>query len=305
MPPHLPPSNMEIRIRTMASDIESVKRGGGLLGLSEKISLAMPQEGAAPGINVPVGPFAEPKKKTGTYLILGGVGVAVLFALGYFLPLLIASNKGVAVTPTPPAPNSTTTAPAAPPAETRPHVSFFASPADANFPMDVSTSADTSPLEQWFRGLKSAPAGLSEAPLTVSGTAIYGWDNFLLMLGIKPASKDFFDANFEADFTGFVYNDTTGAWPGFVLKLKSGLSPLLLSGQAQKLETDNGFIYSIFPQAPGAATAGFTDRQISGQPVRELVLSNKPAVFVYGWVKNQYLVIGTSEAAFGVVGPRL
>jgi hypothetical protein len=305
MPPHLPPSNMEIRVRTMASDIESVRRGGGLLGLSEKISIAMPREGAAPDTNVPVGPFSEPKKKTGTYIILGVVGVAALFAVGYFLPLLIASNKGVPTTPIAPGGGNAATAPITPPIKTASHVSFFAIPADANFPIEISASSGIASLAEWLQSSKLAEAGLSEAPLTVSGGAIYGWDNFILALGLQTTNKNFFDSNFESDFTSYVYKDTNGAWPGFVFKLKPGLNPLLLSGETPKLEADNAFIYSIFPQLPGGAAASFTDAQISGQPVRELGFTNKPAAFVYGWVKNKYLVIGTSEAAFGVASPRL
>lgn len=304
MPSHLPPSNLEVKIRTMATDIESVRRGGGLLGLSEKITLSMPQEGVAAGSNVPIGPATEPKKKTGTYVILGIIGVAVLFAVGYFLPLLIASQKGVVVTPpaSPPAggPSSTNPSssggPGAGGTNYVTHVSFFKTLADATILVALVSNTSVPPKDQWLNALRFANATLTEVTLNNTANATPGWLEFLSTLGIQTANQDFFAANFENDFTAFVYKDQVGFWPGFVLKLKAGSSPLFLRADVTKLETDNGLIYSFFPQPPGSPL-GFDDAQLGGQPVREAVFSNKPAAFIYGWFANQYLVIGTSEDA--------
>ncbi|MDO8301960.1 MAG: hypothetical protein Q7T18_01845, partial [Sedimentisphaerales bacterium] len=99
------------------------------------------------------------------------------------------------------------------------------------------------------------------------------------------------------DFTAFVYGDKDGFWPGYILKLKAGESPLLLASGVVKIETDTALIYSFFAQAPGIASPAFRDAQLSGNPVRELTFTQKPSAFIYGWVKSQYLIIGTSEEA--------
>ena len=295
MPPHLPPSNMELKMRTMATDMESIGRGGGLLGLSGKISLSMPQESSAPGANVPLAPDIAPKKKIGTYILFGVFGVAALFAVGYFLPLLIASRKGVPTAPPNPASVPATTTPAAP-APVEAHVSFFNTPADAS--LSVTLGGAGQPIEEWVAALKTANANFTEVTLTSKQGGAYGWMDFLSALGVPTTNSQFFTDNFQPDFTAFVYKDSAGFWPGYVLKLKPGGSPLLLAPQAQKLETDLGLVYSFFVQSPGPVGPSFTDAQISAnQPVREISFAQKPAVFIYGWVRGQYLIIGTSEDA--------
>ncbi|MDO8504248.1 MAG: hypothetical protein Q7S36_00140 [Candidatus Liptonbacteria bacterium] len=90
---HLPKSSLEVKIRTMATDSESLAKGGEFSGVAKNISFSAPRRA-----KVSVEPIAPPplgskeKSKILTYVVLGVLGVVALFALGYFIPKLIAGQ---------------------------------------------------------------------------------------------------------------------------------------------------------------------------------------------------------------------
>lgn len=304
--PHLPPSSLEVRVRTMKDDIESIGKGGGLLGIAEKISLSIPREGVAPGINSPITPSVEPKSKTGTYIFLGIGAALILFAVGYFLPQILSKNNnqnapaGSATTTTP---KEKTPAPAQ--ANQLIHKSFFASPADMILPFSPTASTSLTFKEQWHDAFKLATGTITEAQFQNGAKEYLGFSDFLSALGIQFSSVTAFQLGFEKDFTAFVYKDSAGLWPGYILKLKSEVNALLVRGDIAKLELERDFILSSFALPPGTSDASFKDSQLSGLPVRELTFSLKPAQFIYGLTQQGYLVIAASEDAFKTALARL
>mgnify|MGYP001615231915 CR=1 FL=1 len=82
--PHLPPSNLEVKIRTMASDEEAIKKGGGLLGVVEQASILVSDGDAPAGYET-----GASKSRALLYFVLVVIGVGALFAIGYFMPKLI------------------------------------------------------------------------------------------------------------------------------------------------------------------------------------------------------------------------
>ncbi|TSC59715.1 MAG: hypothetical protein LiPW15_735 [Parcubacteria group bacterium LiPW_15] len=297
--PHLPPSSLEIKMRTMASDIESIGKGGGLLGISGKISLSVPREGMAPESNVSADSGTAPKSKTLKYVLLGVGGALVLFAVGYFLPILVSKNGekpgtvgGGAV--------ATTTGQSQPTAQTGrlTHKTFFMIQPDMVLPILPVESTGLSTMEQWKEAFRFATGTITETQFKNRAGEYLAFSDFLSALGVNFSAKNILQSDFEADFTSFVYKDSAGVWPGIILKLKPGVNALLVGGDVAKFETENNFIDSLFVISPGARDAAFEDAQISGLPVRKLGFEGKPAEFVYGLNSGGYLVIASSEDAF-------
>lgn len=309
--PHLPSSNLEVRIRTLSSDVESLSRGGGLLGIEEKISISLPEAISFPSAPVttenPVSPSSN--KKFVIYAVLGLGGVLLLFSLGYFIPKLFAPKSGApaersvgSLPPSVPAQKPTSSAPSALAIN---HRSFLNVPADTSVSVSISPLATSSVRDQWYAGLRFASGTIAEAlPKDQNGNSL-DFAGFLSAMDIKFNSADLIAGNFNNDFTAFVYRDSSGYWPGYILKLKADSSPLLLQAGIRKIENETDFINSAFAVPVGGSLGGFEDAQLLGQPVRELSFGKKPAVFVYGWFHSSYLVIGTSEGAVSAAVSRL
>jgi hypothetical protein len=111
-------------------------------------------------------------------------------------------------------------------------------------------------------------------------------------MGFLP--KAFFEERFENDVTMFAYRDNLGIWPGYILKLKEGQTPLGLTALVQQIEKDPALLAPLYATSTGALAGTFRDTQIAGQPVRRVSFAQN-AVFIYGWFYNQYLVLGTSD----------
>lgn len=305
--PHLPPSNLEIKIRTMASDVESVGKGGGLLGIAEKISISIPQ-----GRNAPENPISQaggpavseavPRKNILKYVLFGVGGALVLFAAGYFLPTLLSGSGksgtvgGGAIATTTQKENSTPP-PTAQSAKLE-HKSFFAVSPDAILPFLPTSATGLSVREQWFEAFKFATGTITETQFGNAAGEYLSFPDFLSALNVNFSAVNILREDFERDFTSFVYRDAAGLWPGYVLKLKSGINALLVRGDIAKFEAEADFINSTFAAVPGARDIAFKDAQISGIPVRELSFVSKPAMFVYGFGNQGYLILATSEDAF-------
>lgn len=308
--PHLPPSNLEIKMRTMASDIESIGKGGGLLGISGKIALSVPREGVAPRTDAPVAADVAVKGKAWKYILLGVGGALILFAVGYFLPILVSKNGetpgalgggGAAATTTPQAKPSEPTGQAGRLA----HKTFFTIPPDAVLPIRLVENTGLSALEQWREAFRFATGTIIETQLENRVGEYLGFSDFLSVLSVNFSAKSMTQANFEGDFTSFLYRDAAGSWPGIILKLKSGINGLLIAGDVAKLEAEEEFIYSMFFVSPGSREPSFKDAQLLGLPVRELGFEAKPSMFVYGLTPNGYLIAASSEDAFKAALARL
>jgi hypothetical protein len=305
--PRLPPSNLEIKIRTMATDIESVGKGGGLLGISEKISLSIPRENdATPEAARAVREAPPEKSKTLKYFLIGVFAAAALFAVGYFLPALLSKKEAGELAP-PQAATST-------PGEVKipiedsgklTHKSFFAVEPDTVLSITSAVTSSFPLISQWRSALGSASGTITELRLNNEAGEYLGLSDFLSSLGVQFSAKDVLSADFERDFTAFAYRDASGVWPGLALKFKPEINILLARGDVAKFEAENGFIEFLLPESRGARGGGFKDAQLSGLPVRELAYSGKPAVFVYGITQAGYLLFASSEDAFKTALSRL
>ncbi len=308
--PHLPPSNLEIKMRTMASDIESIGKGGGLLGISGKIALSVPREGVAPKTDVPIAADVIVKSKTWKYILLGVGGALILFAVGYFLPILVSKNGekpgalgggGATATTTP------QTKPSEPVGQVGRlvHKTFFTIPPDMVLPIRPVESTGLSALEQWREAFRFATGTITETQLENRVGEYLAFSDFLSVLSVNFSAKSVIQSNFDTDFTSFLYKDAAGSWPGIILRLKSGVNGLLVAGEVAKLEMEDDFISFMFPVSPGSREPSFKDAQLSGMPVRELGFEAKPAMFVYGLTPEGYLIIASSEDAFKAALARL
>jgi hypothetical protein len=116
---------------------------------------------------------------------------------------------------------------------------------------------------------------------------------------------DFWSARFESDFTLFARRLGGGFVTGYALKLKSGVSPLVLRQDLLQIEANHPWIKTLFLQPVPDWTSGFDDFQVAGQPVRILRISSSTPELMYGLPYNRFWVIAVSSEAFRDALPRL
>lgn len=300
--PPPPPAGIEAKIRTMAEDIAQMGKSGIRPSV---ITVRAPSASArtAPGASHEGG---ANWKLIGLWVLVAVVGSGVLFGAGYYLLPLIFSGKVATQTPVS-APVGGEPSPQALPTSTTPaavsftHGSFLRSPADSSFTLDLqdnSASGGATYGQSLQSVLQNASTSvLAELKLSAANGQYPSWNQFLSFLNLQILTPDFWTSNFESDFTMLLWKDKNGAWPVYVLKLKSGGSPLLLQSSVLKLESSGGSLTGLFASPPGVAGA-FQDAQLSGQPVRLSVYSTAGASLVYGWAYNQYLLLSTNQEAW-------
>ena len=313
-----PPPPPEINLRTMKSDLESLKETGGAAPAPKPFTppelkkeppritpaefgeLKKPE--AQKTTAVPQGLIEEEsanagkKKKLAVWLvsliIIVGAGLA-----GYYLifPMLFPPQA-------PPPPLAVTQPPitevpitAVPPAETapvqNPHQSLLAT-------SDSSAAAELAVLN-----LDSLTAALKEKSLgtslnTLTEVTLSNANGQLpspivfnaLLPEISPATI----ANlFEDDFTAALYTDANGSWPAYILKLKTEASQVEAQTEINKLESSLN-LANLFLENPGAPnSAGFKTGQANGLATRYLTYSKSGAGLNIAWSGDK-LIISTS-----------
>ncbi len=98
----------------------------------------------------------------------------------------------------------------------------------------------------------------------------------------------------EEDFTGFLYYNEKGVWPGYVAKLKS--TAVVADAQAVFAGLEGLDIAGLYLNDPGASQ-GFQTGPFKGSPIRYSVFAAPGASLNYGAV-GDYMVIATSFEAF-------
>lgn len=108
---------------------------------------------------------------------------------------------------------------------------------------------------------------------------------------------NFLNENFNPDFTAFVYKDKNGFWPGYVFKLLPNKNWLFLKDQPAIINIERSDkLNLLFLSPPGSESSrGFEDETILNQPFRVLNYKNQGAKFIYGWVVGGYFVLSTSR----------
>ncbi|MBI3046229.1 MAG: hypothetical protein HYY86_01620 [Candidatus Harrisonbacteria bacterium] len=313
-PPSPPPP--EINLRTMKSDLESLKETGGSAPAPKPFTPPeLKKEFALPPPPPKITPaeFGEPKKTEapkieeetagtgkkkklavwlGSLIVVVGAGLA-----GYYLifPLLFPPQAP------PPTPAVTqppiTEAPVAavPLAETAPAKNPHQSLLTAS---DSSASAELAAIN-----LDSLTAALKEksqsaSPNTLTEVALSDANGQLLSSSVLNAllpeiSPEAIKNLFEDDFTAALYADTNGSWPAYILKLKTEASQVEAQTEINKLESSLN-LANLFLENPGTPnSAGFKTGQANGAATRYLTFAKQGAGLNIAWSGDK-LIISTS-----------
>jgi len=309
----------EVTMRTMSSDIASMKETGGGEPKPYNPGGNVPQPAPTPSAVVPpqtdfgnVNPAAAvpqpemqlPTKKTNWFAIIAGlVGIIAVLALLYFfvypkffapVPVVVPPPEAATIPETPAALPEATTTPVASesPFETVVmHTSLFQTSAD--------TSSEATLASVTLNDAKSAmQASTVEVPLLKEIIFKSDIGKVYAMSAIAPLfMPSVFTSStaalFQPDASFFTYVDKTGVWPGMVLKLASGVDIATAQAAIKTIEANSEF-ESMFLANPG--TAGrWKDGKVSTFIARYVSYSTKNVAFSYAWLNNN-LVISTSYA---------
>jgi hypothetical protein len=303
------PRPPEIGIRTMESDLSSLKSSGGL-GPEPKTFKPEDLVGVGTGFNPGVSPSAnqqqvpaaasaaKPKSNKNltvmaavfAFLIIAG-GIVYLFVLPIILP---KPQPPVVVEPpieTPPVVSVALT-----------HQSYFViAPTIPAAPVSLVnlTSADVSTAVKAVSSDNQTAGILKEITFSLSGNVL---ESQAFLGAVLPEMDKLVIDNFEKDFTGFVYYDKNGVWPGYVYRLKQDakIDDVKLAIKAiEKLPSLTNF-YLVSPGKPKAGE--FKDGAlINNNPVRYFAYSLPGASLNYGWIGSNLLIstsyLGYKEAA--------
>lgn len=315
-----PPPPPEISIRTMKSDVESLRQTGGT-GPTPKpfIPPELARETPRPTAPPPPPPRItpsdftapkpiaespasklkniveeEPPKKSGgkkLVMVIGGLIFAAVIAIAgylYVFPLLFPAQ--------PPAPPITVNQPTQTAAETP----ALTTPALTHKSL-LQLTSPVSTMQLPAFDLKTFKTVLSEEaqkPLAVDSlTEIVVQDASgqvpasTLIPAIIPDLSPIAIANiFEEDYTIALYQDSNGVWPVYLLKLNAEASPVEAQTEISKLESSSN-IANLFLSDPGMpSAAGFKSGQAAGLPTRYLTYSQKGAGLNIAWSKDTLIL---------------
>ncbi len=325
------PSDIKFDLRTMSSDVSSIKdSGGGAPRPYVPPPQVRPREEFKP--QAPAGtPFApqgfspiqnptssiqpkvmepmkmpapgKPVKKSGGglfYALLVLLIVLGVAALGYFVvyPKFFAKN-----TPAPEVtPPATTPEVTPPPVETPPattpqvHASLFKTAADKSVSLSVGSTATSRLFKDALQNEVASTPELRELTAQKGGDAFLGTAELLSALfpSLQGTSNLFQD-----DPTLFVYVNQAGSAPGVALKAKSGVSLDDLKTAVAQIEASSN-LANIFLSNPPTTSGTWKSGTAGGVPTRYVVLGTGFA-FNYGWVQDVLVMSasydGLKEAA--------
>lgn len=303
VPPPPAPSG-DVEIRTMQSDIASVKSSGGAEPAPQVFSPA--SLAGEPVFDPKNAPSLKKKGGTEKIIIFAIIGVVILGALGAAFFLL----KDLFIppaTPTPEAPAETApevTPPATlpggeglpsatvPPAE-KTHVSFFTLPADAieEKTLDAFT-VDT------FKTVIPSAATLADGSLREivlkDKTGFVPFSTFISTI-LTQIVPDTMKVTFEDDFTLFSYKDKGVDLIGFIAKAKPDASPDFLAAMSDIEKSKD--LKNLYVSDPGTVGA-FKEGTVGTQSIRYASFSKAGYAFDYGWFKDaaggQYFIVSSS-----------
>lgn len=300
------PREPEVKVRTFASDLISLRESGG--GLPQFRAVKAPTLHA---LGQPVEPplSISPHNKLAPFFIFGAIFFLLLGVVGYLLYRILSSHG----TPTNlglPGGNAEGTGAAG-----FAHVSVFRTPAEQkiSFTLGQDVAGGSSP-EAYRSGLQDAlgRASLSAkffevelvdaAGKSVGARAALGAADALVLDGQLLAD------HFQNDVTFFIYRSGGGLFPGYVLSPKQSEDLQFLASESAKLEAARAL--GNFPIPPLGEVGPFSDGTAGGLAVREARFSGggsasgAGASFVYGWARGR-LVLSSSREGFIEAAGRL
>lgn len=280
--------------------MSSLKASGGVTPAPKSIRLEELPEGSPifhpetanqlPGTEIEAPPRPGLKKilKIAGSLVL----IIALGFLGYFViyPVLFPApleTDGFLTRPAPEVP-----VPKAP-AAVAPHKSLFVEPSpivkDLFVPqatlLDVIAALQT-------EARVSEPAGTMKELAIKDGGGQISFSKYLNALSPQIEENEI-SLLFENDFTGFLYYDRNGIWPGYMARLRPGISQFDAEALLSRLE--EGDIRLFYVADPGVHQ-GFADGPYKGYRVRYARFSVPGASFNYGLVGDYAVLAGSFDA---------
>lgn len=327
-PPAPPPP--EISVRTMKSDLESLKETGGTTPVPKPFTLQefkkevlptpplpppprpegarlAPESGAAPQritpletgrAELPAGSAIEEEKAggKGKKIAVWAGTLAVIVGVGLAGYYVIFPLFFPAQTPPPPPvftapPTEIPTVPTAEIPTATPHQSLLKSSAAVSS-ANLSTTDLTSLSDalQQEAQKQNPPGTLSELTLSNASGQLPAPAVFSALL--PELSPENLKNLFEDDFTTALYFDENGAWPAYILKLKAEASPVEAQTEVAKIESSPN-LRNLFALNPGTQGANFKSGQANGLATRYVAYSKKGAAINIAWSGDK-LVISAS-----------
>ena len=197
------------------------------------------------------------------------------------------------LTETPP-----TTEVISPPPASAPTTSVFGTPLSAVTPVSLTELILPSIRAELEKAstAQSAQGGVQEITLaTPTGPLTFSaYVSALIPEAQGAGLTELFNAAFEPSFSSYIFHDSRGAWPGYVVQLKptSGIDIVTLTDRLQKLETVSYANFFITP--PGAPQEFKTGQALQKYTDRYVSFETPGALFSYGLFGN-YLIINTSN----------
>ncbi|KKU91587.1 MAG: hypothetical protein UY23_C0001G0193 [Candidatus Jorgensenbacteria bacterium GW2011_GWA1_48_11] len=318
------PPSPKIDLRTMASDMNSLKETGG--GAPKAYVPEMPAAQPAPmpsssfeplKISNAETPASFPaaitpaKSKKGLFWgLVALIVVAGLGAAGYFFvyPTFFAGPKTAETTLPPtteippptqpevqnPTPIPTPETPAAAPTIQN-HVSLFKTAADTTADVTLATTDLTSLAAALPFATADVPI-LKEVVLRDAQNNILTLSQVINLFFAQDITNDVLN-EFNPDLTTFVYTDNAGTWPGLILAPSQNANLTDLQTKLnQELEAGT-HLTGLFLSNPGTAGTTWKTGSTNAVSNRYLTFSTVGFALNYGWV-GQNLLISSSYNGF-------
>ncbi len=290
-----PPPPPPVAVRSLQSDIQSLESSGGIEPKAAVVKLD-DLELPMPSTTTPVADAEEASGGGTGSMIAGMLGGLVLVVgvgvAGYFLvyPALFGEKTGDSSVVTAP------TVPVSPPAPTPiVHRSLFAKlPTFAATVTVVSLTREGIAAALQQEAASNAPAKSIKELSFVDGTGTSLRFADVVTVLLPGLNKGEVRNMTEEDFTGFLYYNEKGVWPGYVAKLKS--TAVVADAQAVFAGLEGLDVAGLYLNDPGAGQ-GFQTGPFKGSPIRYSVFAAQGASLNYGAV-GDYMVIATSFDAF-------
>ncbi len=295
-----PPPRPEVNIRTLESDISSLKASGGVSPAPKTIRLEdighdAPKSFAPETVSQLMGEGVSGQRPAGGSIkkILKPLGVLAVVAgigfLGYYViyPILFpAPELG--------APIGEASISQLEEVAQLSHQSLFVTPASLNAAVTMgSLSIQDIILALQAEAQNSASMGTLKEVAISDANGQVSWSKYISTLAPSLSPADV-SSVVEEDFTAFFYYNDKGVWPGYVARLRSGASPSDAERIFATLESSD--VRSFYIAEPGVS-GGFKTGPYRGVPVRYAAFSEPGASFNYG-VIGDYAIFSSSFDGF-------
>ncbi|PIT92704.1 MAG: hypothetical protein COU08_00890 [Candidatus Harrisonbacteria bacterium CG10_big_fil_rev_8_21_14_0_10_42_17] len=314
-----PRPDQEVKLRTLSTDATSIAQGSAdpipesvvvpsdeqepnlKPGSTSSSILSNQFGGTPPPGNPPSSPEAEPstpkKSKKILTILISVVVVLGLVGVGYFFifPLFFGEDEVAIAPPPPPTPTPSPT-PTPPPTPVALHQSLFLTTPIERAEVRLIT-ADFQTITQSLNQLAVSDfteGTLQEISLLDADGGQLSWPDYMSQL-LPDFTPGEVAQYFDTDFTGWIYYDEKGKWPGYAVRILGDESSIRTA--MVKLESSTLSGVFLTPDVLGE----FKDGSINAHSTRFATAPNG-AAFNYGVASGLFFIstsyAGLQEAAF-------